>query len=1396
MSEVPASTAAADSTTAELVNLRNAYTRVWEVAREVETTLPGGRTAVETVKSRICEKASGLCYKDAAGEWVPSVPEWRETADRFVIDRCGYGLFVGKTVGTGVRYAIYGEDVAFRPARLAISNGADEAQLATLTADAQGFIVPGSPSVLRFANAFGPGYDLEYVAEKDGFHQNLVIWAAPSAPLGLAADSCEFEIWTEVGLDSYLSAADAQIVIGTQVALDVDGVARVPAGPGTPIEFCSYHSSGQILSWFLADSPVWDGSAEPAPRRRTCATRELRRDAESGKVCLVERLPIHYFNGAEYPVVLDFVSKNGDFGGVEEWTPENTYYISGDLNISGTVTILPGTVVKLKPGVSINLVKVSLKGQPVKRGKVIARGEPYDYIVFTNAADNTCGQPIDPPPPSGRWERVFDIYAGSSPDTVIQYCKLGHGQLGIYLRQVLNQPVSHNIFRDMYSAIQPYGISSFQFHNNLVAQCTSYAIYAYNVTDGDYTNNTIDCAGAAYSVGLCDQGSTYLTATDNLFSNCHTGLSTNNYYYSVLDHNGFWRCTTPVSGAQMGPNSVVLGYNNNPYDPCSVGEFYLNWNVPGGGSLRDWQAPGAPSPRSAEAAGLLGEQFTVNKPNAAPALITSNVTWGKIATDTGIVDIGYHHNRVDHVVDDIDTVVYNGALTIEPGTVVGIHGQDRWIWVDWCGRVILNGNLYTGDCPLICSKRCVSMGIESAHKDASVCPGGNPNDGQIGLLLLDYSGFSSQILGVIFRGLYVGVSSNMRTPEPIANNRFFACFLGVDVWDLYGDGLPDVRNNLFYDNFRAIQVASFYPGTRCTVRNNTVDRCGGGVKVYGSEYQYEEFWPWVFIHDNLFTYTSPNYAIDGMEHWRGAITHNGFWGNDQNYPAWMEVTDSAPITSHPYEGDGQPHGRWYLDQDCGAVDAGSVAACTSTLNLYTTCTDARYDQLMADVGIHYPNPDGPQNPSSSAPTINIESPAPYQLVTGDCLVEVSVEDTLGPTPGIDRVEFYVDYQPAGMLSEGRPRHTWQSHQHGNGTHLVQAVAIDFDGEVATSAPVTVDADNLVHSFRISRQEVENFGGGSGPLYFEGLVKPGATWSAYVLDEHGATVRNLGSGASDGFTGAWYGEKDDGQAVDGGLYTLEVEASEQCFQHVCCVNDVPWDECMLLIFAPIADNEYDKELVEPVIDCARARNIPYRVHYGQSANWYWLSNILRPDDTTACQYFYISAHGGRDFYGSFRTAFRIADGRVYSDITGVNHPPDGGPAYSLADLGLAETTKMKFVWVDACNCGHPAPFLPQEPYGNNDMAWQFGISSEHWTPDYDQCYLAFSDLIPEPSAPDGAKDRQYTKEFWDRLAVNYYVSQAYESICWLEPLLWHMTYYSRPDYGQYVCPHAVVLPMHP
>jgi hypothetical protein len=121
---LPSSRLIAEHRPIELVEKRDDHTRIWEVAREVEPTHPDGSTTVETVKSYIHEKASGLCYNDTAGNYVPSVAEWRETPDGFVIDRCPYRLAMGKTIGVSARYTVEGNDLLLRPAHLIISDTA------------------------------------------------------------------------------------------------------------------------------------------------------------------------------------------------------------------------------------------------------------------------------------------------------------------------------------------------------------------------------------------------------------------------------------------------------------------------------------------------------------------------------------------------------------------------------------------------------------------------------------------------------------------------------------------------------------------------------------------------------------------------------------------------------------------------------------------------------------------------------------------------------------------------------------------------------------------------------------------------------------------------------------------------------------------------------------------------------------------------------------------------------------------------------------------------------------------------------------------------------------------------------------------------------------------------
>ncbi len=291
----------------ELIHLRDDHTRVWEVAREVETTLPDGRTGVETVKSYMHEKGSGLCYRDAAGKFVPSVPEWQETADGFLIDRCGYGLSVGKTVGSWTTFSTDGRRTFFRPFCLMASDGRIEASLGVVNPGTEGFILAGSPSTLKFPGAFGQGLDLELVAAKDGFHQNVILTNPIELPEGLQTEATDIYLYTEIDLREYAGDPSCAVSVGSApVDVSSDPLFTEPSVIDE-IMFCrpARRADGTVRDvpvWWFAESRVFDSSGQ----KETKATRQLFRARAAAEVYLVESIPNSFLDDALFPVVLDY----------------------------------------------------------------------------------------------------------------------------------------------------------------------------------------------------------------------------------------------------------------------------------------------------------------------------------------------------------------------------------------------------------------------------------------------------------------------------------------------------------------------------------------------------------------------------------------------------------------------------------------------------------------------------------------------------------------------------------------------------------------------------------------------------------------------------------------------------------------------------------------------------------------------------------------------------------------------------------------------------------------------------------------------------------------------------------------------------------------------------------
>ncbi len=948
----------------ELVDQRNDHTRVWEIVREVETTHPDVSTTVDAVKSHIHEKASGLCYKDQQGDFVPSEPHWVATPEGFTLEGCRYRLSAPKTLAGPVEYAVNGRVFLFRPAHLTASDGTANRMIADIATDVAGTIDPDDARRLLFPGAFGDVGELEIVAKKGEFHQNVVLRKKPTLPPGLSAADARVFLYTEIGLDEFLAQGPTEVRIGAEItdmnALDLS----TPPSKTAPIAFYGSGSDeGAGLLHCFARSPVYDSSSDrPAGIVGELAERRLLRGPQTGLAYLVESIAFRFFEEARYPVVWDYVNFCGQYQGGDAWDPRYTYRITGNLYVSGTLTILPGTTVKLDPYVSIYINA---------GGKIVAKGEPYSYITFTRTRNNECGEPISVPPDLP-FMTAIDLAAGSSADSVIQYCKIGNGICGISTCQSLNNPITNNIVRDMsfVGTVVQFN-ADVSCRNNLVADCAYYGVYYYQGSADEITNNTVDDCNSGMSLVYtsCPR------VTDNLLTNCtNVGIGALNSTLS-LHHNGYWRCTTPVSGTDMGTDNVLLGESNDPYEQCGIGNFFLNTNENAGALLRDAGS------RSAGDAGMENLWRGVNAPRGdIPEEITRTDTewrsWERGLSDVGDVDIGYHHSRVDYLVThDVTATGLNElntcTLGFSMGVVVAFDPVYETVPIELVagqyGGISSGGRRVSGSFPRFTSDKACSMNMESPRWCAAPLRGrvrltseSNPYSRfedtwvswSVGLEI-DLT-LNSTLTGNVFQYSSRGV--RCAAPNSFSNSLFVANGDGLSAWDAVQGGLLDgeltVTNCTFADNERGIRVGTAQGGES----QLTAKDC-------------------IFTHDP--TSASPTTAIS-VQDWDCTLdeNHSAFHkpGGDENDHVWYvdhyipinTQAGSMNLTQPPYDTTTEYCRRFLLSQTCPAVDAGSCSAEEARMNVETTSGLGSLDDATVDMGYHYrvlppTTPPGPSN---------------------------------------------------------------------------------------------------------------------------------------------------------------------------------------------------------------------------------------------------------------------------------------------------------------------------------------------------------------------------------------------------------------------------------------------------
>ncbi len=600
---------------------------------------------------------------------------------------------------------------------------------------------------------------------------------------------------------------------------------------------------------------------------------------------------------------------------------------------------------KLNPNESINIGSAA---------RILARGEPYNYIIFTDAEDNACGEPL-PAPPSGWPYRLINIGSSSSSSSVVQYCKMGHATIGVNFQglPVLDEPIANNTIWDMNAGVCIYN-SPVVCHNNLIVDCI-WGVIVSTTAGSNCTNNTID--DCIYGI------ETYKTSggnvSENLLTTCVYGIYCS--YYTGPDinihHNGFhgnvYNFYSVDGSVHLGEGNQFVGVN--PYRQSGIGGYLLdttqnevNQKLINKGS------------RSAEDAGLADQVFTVNAPETVESGgHYTDEDWTKVDTEEplSLVDIGYHHNRVDRYVAGDAGFSGGASLTISPGVVVAIasHAYSFWLYTD--AKLTCVGDALTEGYNLITESRPVSMQMESPQ----FASWGSPS-------FIIY-GVASDELGIRFTRfawLTYGIHTYRTLPGAINDNIFVLNGVGV-----VSDCCPNiVRNNLFYRNWAGVAAWD----SDCNSFNNTFDTNNIGIYYQRSANRS------LTAVDNLFSdFTlasiSPQPEREGI-----SLYGAGAAGLVENYNAYYNLAhdiydhqsgsevaiglESRHLGQSPYDGKrAGSEASWFLRQspdgptDLIAVDCGSRSAKYAGLSCYTTSTSADKDVKDVDIGYHHSHGD-------------------------------------------------------------------------------------------------------------------------------------------------------------------------------------------------------------------------------------------------------------------------------------------------------------------------------------------------------------------------------------------------------------------------------------------------------
>jgi hypothetical protein len=760
--------------------MRDSNTRVWEYTRQVPVVDDeSGRTELVIVRNQVYEKADNLCYNRSTTkipDWVPTIEEITPTLGTGFAYQAKQGAyqvsFVGVLSASGgspwsIIYQTKGQTLRLGIKYLGYYDSSNGSSIFLATPNA---VVPQlvAPNKLVYRNAF-PGVDIEYVYTKGAFLQNAIINSVSSyqspSHYGLNPASTQLIVATELDL---ATTANVQLSVNKQKYRGESIAAN-----DCPIELSNSSTGNQLCSF--EPNQAFDSQAskkEIAVQQRVIAL--------NGKHYLVEGIPLNWVSSATLPVTIDYELRNGGLNRNEVWKSGYTYHVSGTYSVNNgyTLVIEGGAIVKLGTVGSTSNIKINA----TSGAQIQVMGSKYNYVVFTSANDTTVGAYLNgtaTTAQTGDYSAAFVYSYGAKNNSRVNYAKIRYGLYGIrYYSSGLT--IRDSIFRNCTTAIYCSSTSSAAVTNNIISGCSN-GVVADLSSQVQVNQNTIDSTyNALYAASTAA-----IRYYDNIISNsASVAYDTTGGSFPEAHHNAFYNYISYPHDQQ---DSQYLG--NCPYTTSPNGQYYLLNSVTG---CID---------KGSKNAGDAGMTLKTVFP---PRVYANNETsgseqWPKVVCDTYIVDIGYHYDPVDVVIQPAQNnlVKYSGSatLTIDPGVVVSFYrtasDHESKLRVSEGGKLTAAGNTEN-------SIQFTSIYATSDEVQAPLRGGLDMYDYSAGIIVHGGANPDSDIEYCDFKYANTGIRAleNLNLTRPIQNNYFSQNYFGVTI-DSSGNNLV---NNLFDQN--------------------------------------------------------------------------------------------------------------------------------------------------------------------------------------------------------------------------------------------------------------------------------------------------------------------------------------------------------------------------------------------------------------------------------------------------------------------------------------------------------------------------------------------------------------------------------------------------------------------